>query len=140
MSLPLGRPAPGGIVGLGRVYDLTVRGLRSNPDVTVVALCDRDDRRLSERGAEWPDAKQFVDLDALLSADVDVVEVLIPTPLHCQVVCAALRAGHHVNMQKPFANTLAEADEMLAARDESGRYLRVTGNVGHSPTVAEARN
>lgn len=139
MSLPLGRPARVGIVGLGRVYDLTVRGLRSNPDVTVVALCDRDDRRLSERGAEWPDAEQFVDLDALLSVDVDVVEVLIPTPLHCEVVCAALRTGHHVNMQKPFANTLAEADDMLAARDESGRYLRVMENFVHYAPLRELK-
>jgi predicted dehydrogenase len=130
-ALPLGRPARVGIVGLGRIYDLTVRAYRDNPDADVVALCDRDPARLAERGAEWPDAKQYTDYDEFLGADTDVVEVLVPTPLHCDVVTAALRAGKHVNMQKPFANTLEEADTMLAAAEASGTYLRVMENFIH---------
>ena len=43
-------------------------------------------------------------------------------------VCAALRAGHHVNVQKPMARTLVEADEMIAAADELSVTLRVMEN------------
>lgn len=129
--LPLGRPARVGIVGLGRIYDLNIRGHRDNADTDIVALCDRSAARLAERGAEWPDARRFEDLAAFLAADLDVVEVLVPTPAHCDVVTAALEAGLHVNVQKPFANTLAEADRMLAARDRSGAYLRVMENFVH---------
>jgi predicted dehydrogenase len=120
-----------GIVGLGQVYELTIRGYRNNPDTEVVALCDRDPERLTARGAEWPDAVQHTDYDAFLAEDLDVVEVLVPTPAHCDVVCAAFAAGHHVNVQKPFANSLDEADRMLAARDAAGRYLRVMENFIH---------
>jgi predicted dehydrogenase len=42
-------------------------------------------------------------------------------------------------MQKPFANTLAEADDMLAARDESGRYLRVMENFVHYAPLRELK-
>jgi len=120
-----------GIVGLGRIYDLNVRGHRDNPDTEVVALCDRSEARLAERGTEWPDAGRFTDLDRFLAEDLDVVEVLVPTPAHCEVVTAAFEAGHHVNVQKPFANTLEEADAMLAARDRAGAYLRVMENFVH---------
>lgn len=130
-ALPLGRPARVGIVGLGRIYDLNIRGHRDNPDTEIVALCDRSEERRAQRGAEWPDADRFTDLESLLAADLDVVEVLVPTPAHCDVVTAAFDAGHHVNVQKPFANTLAEADGMLAARDRSGAYLRVMENFVH---------
>jgi predicted dehydrogenase len=97
-SLPLGRPARVGIVGLGRIYDLTIRGHRDNPDTEIVALCDRTDERLTQRGAEWPDAHRLTDYTAFLRTDPDVVEVLVPTPAHCEFVTQALEAGCHVNV------------------------------------------
>ncbi|HEX5094840.1 MAG TPA: Gfo/Idh/MocA family oxidoreductase [Acidimicrobiia bacterium] len=139
MTLPLGRPARVGVVGLGRIYDLVARGYRSNDDLEIVALCDPDPARLAERGAEWPDAQQFTDLDDLLGADLDAVDVLVPTPLHCEVVCKVLRAGLHVNMQKPFANTLAEADEMIATADAAGVYLRVMENFVYYEPLRELK-
>ena len=116
-TLPLGRPARVGIVGLGQIYDLTIRGYLDNPDVEMVALCDTDPERLAGAAAEWPTAACVADLDELLAVELDVVEVLVPTPLHADVVVRALRGGVHVNVQKPFANDLVEADRMLAARD-----------------------
>jgi predicted dehydrogenase len=125
---PLTRPVRVGIVGLGRIFDLHVLGHVDNADSEIVALCDLDEARIAQRSADWPDAATFTDLDAFLATDLDVVEVLVPTPLHHEVVCAALRAGHHVNVQKPMARTLAEADEMIAAADDAGVVLRVMEN------------
>jgi predicted dehydrogenase len=130
-TLPLGRSARVGVVGLGRIFDLTVRGYENNDDAQIVALCDRDPDRLGARGEQLPHASRFTDLDDFLAEDLDVVEVLVPTPLHCDVVCQALAAGRHVNVQKPMANSLSEADRMLAARDSSGTYLRVMENFVH---------
>jgi predicted dehydrogenase len=130
-TLPLDRPARVGIVGLGRIYDLTIRGHRDNPDTEVVALCDRSEERLEQRGPEWPDARRCTDYTDFLTSDLDVVEVLVPTPAHCEVVIQALVAGFHVNVQKPIANSLDEADRMLAAARASGAYLRVMENFIH---------
>jgi predicted dehydrogenase len=117
-----------GIVGLGRIYDLHILGHRDNEHSKVVAICDSNPDRLVERGAEWPDAKRFESLDELLAEDLDVVDVLVPTPAHCEVVCAALDAGHNVNVQKPMAIDLDEADRMLASAERSGTILRVMEN------------
>jgi predicted dehydrogenase len=129
--LPLGRPARVGVVGLGRIYELTSLGYRDNPDVEIVALCDSSTDRLDQRSRDWPAARLFTDVDEFLRADMDVVEVVVPTPAHCEVVTKAFAAGFHVNMQKPFANSLAEADRMLRARDDAGAYLRVMENFIH---------
>jgi predicted dehydrogenase len=117
-----------GIVGLGRIYDLHVLGHRDNPRSEVVALCDHSSDRLAERLVEWPEAQLLTDLDDLLALDLDVVDVLVPTPAHCDVVCKVLEAGHHVNVQKPMAMTLAEADRMIDAARRAGRTLRVMEN------------
>jgi len=125
-----------GIVGLGRIYDLHILGHRDNPRSQVVALCDRSEDRLAERGAEWPDAARFTDLRDLLAMDLDVVDILVPTPAHCDVVCAALDAGHHVNVQKPMAIDLPEADRMIAAARRADRTLRVMENfVFYEPLI-----
>jgi len=131
VPIPLGRPARVGIVGLGKVYDLTIRGYVDNSDAEIVALCDSDADRLAERGTQWPSAERFTDYDEFLRSDMDVVEVLVPTPAHCEVVVRAFDAGFHVNVQKPIANSLAEVDRMLAARDRAGAHLRVMENFIH---------
>jgi len=123
--VPTDRPTRVGIVGLGRIYDLNITAYRDFPEVEVVALCDMDEAKLAVRGAEWPAAGRYTDLEEFLTHDMDVVEVLVPSPLHRDVVCATLGAGFHVNLQKPMAANLAEADEMIRAASNAGRVLRL---------------
>ncbi len=138
MSTPL-EPLKVGFVGLGRIYDLCVLGYRNNPDAHVVALFDPDEAKRAARGAEWPEALQATSLDELLALDLDVVDVSVPTPAHCEIVTQCLRAGKNVNMQKPMANTLAEADEMLAAADSAGVRLRVQENFVFYPPLIKLK-
>ena len=122
------RPVRVGILGLGRVYDLTITGYRDNPDAEIVALCDPDTAKLDQRSAEWPSATTDTDLESFLFRDMDLVEVLVPTPAHADIVCRVLDAGFHVNCQKPMARTLSDADRMVLAATEAGRVLRVMEN------------
>ena len=127
-QVPTDRPTRVGIVGLGQIYTLIITAYRDFSDAEIVALCDRDPDKLAVRGAEWPTAKQFTDLDAFLTHDMDVVEVLVPSPLHCDVVCQVLEAGFHVNLQKPMAHNLEQADRMIDAARSARRVLRVMEN------------
>jgi predicted dehydrogenase len=49
--------------------------------------------------------------------DIDIVDVCVPGDLHSEVAVAALRAGKHVLCEKPLANTVAEAEAMVAAAE-----------------------
>ena len=57
--VPYDRPVRAAFVGLGRIYDLNVRGYLDNPDVEVVALVDPDEDRREQRQKDWPEAKTF---------------------------------------------------------------------------------
>lgn len=118
------------IVGLGRIYDLNVRGYLGSDDVEVVALVDPSHARLAERGSQFPLAHQCTSIDELASSgiELDAVEALVPIVDHAAVAEQLLRCGWHVNLQKPMCNDLVEAARMKAAVDASGRHLRIMEN------------
>jgi predicted dehydrogenase len=123
--VPLTSPIRVGIVGLGQIYELAIVPYRGEPDVEIVAICDTDPERLQQRGAEWPAAQRFSSLEEFLTSDMDLVEILVPTPYHAAVAVPVLEAGFHVNLQKPLANDMAEAELILDAAKRGGGVLRV---------------
>ena len=127
---PYDRPVRAAFVGLGRIYDLNVRGYLDNPDVEVVALVDPSEERRTQRQQDWPDARTFSSVGELAASgvEVDAVEALLPIPLHVDGVVELLGHGWHVNLQKPMCNDLASAQVMLDAARANGRVLRVMEN------------
>jgi predicted dehydrogenase len=57
--------------------------------------------------------------------DIDCAFVLVPHHLHPQVTIDCLEAGCHVLLEKPIANSLAEADSIIAATEQAGKTLMV---------------
>lgn len=70
--------------------------------------------------------KAYDNYDSML-ADPDLDAVVLPTPhfLHHPQTIAALKAGKHVFVEKPMANTVAQAEEMKALAEEKGLVLAV---------------
>src|SRR5215510_12686211 len=112
--VPYDRPVRAAIIGLGRIYDLNVRGYIGNPDVEVVALVDPSEERRAERQQDWPQAASFASAAELAASgiEVDAVEALLPVPLHTDGVIELLGYGWHVNLQKPLCNDLLDAQRM----------------------------
>ena len=129
-----------GFVGLGRVFDLNVRGYLDHPEAEVAALCDSRPRparplaRPSTRGA-----LATRDFEEFLRSDLDLIEILTPHPLHEAMTVAALAGGAHVSVQKPMAMTLRRMRPMIAAADASGRRLKVFENFIFYPPLVRAR-
>jgi predicted dehydrogenase len=65
---------------------------------------------------------------ALRAPDVDLVVIATPNASHAALAIAALAAGKHVVVDKPFTVTLAEARAVVAAADLAGRVLSVFQN------------
>jgi predicted dehydrogenase len=128
--IPYERPVRAAFVGLGRIYDLNVRGYLDNPEVDVVALVDPSEARRTERQHDFPDARTFESIEQLAASglEVDAVEALLPIPLHPELVVDMLGRGWHVNLQKPMCSDLPGARLMLDAAETNGRVLRVMEN------------
>src|SRR5688500_5317859 len=74
----------------------------------------------------WPAPRWYSSAEeALADPEIQVVDLCLPHHLHAPVAIQAARAGKHVYVEKPIANTLAEADAMIAACRAAGVLLMV---------------
>ncbi len=72
--------------------------------------------------------------------DIDLVDICTPGDTHEEIALAALAAGKHVLCEKPLANTVAEAEAMVAAaRSVPDRQAMVGFTYRRTPAVALAR-
>src|ERR1700675_2251201 len=129
-----------GVVGVGNIASLNVAGYLEHERCDVIALCDTRADVLERRASEWNVPRVYTDLDAMLADDeIDAVEILSPTHLHKDHVIAAARAGKHVSCQKPMANSVADAREMMDEADKSGVVFRVTECACHYGSLVKAK-
>ena len=103
----------------------------------------RDPSAVKEAADRYGWAESATDWRAVIERDdIDVVDICTPGHLHHDIALAALEAGKHVLVEKPLANSLAEAEAMVAAADAAARR-GVLGMVGFNyrrvPALALAR-
>lgn len=120
------KPIGVGFLGCGRISTLHILGYRGLPTARVVAVCDTNAKLAHARATEWGVDKVYTRPDELFADPaVDLVEILLPHDLHCEMTVAAAKAGKHVSVQKPMACSVAECDEMIDAAKWAGVTLRV---------------
>ena len=78
---------------------------------------------------KYPGIKTFRSLEEMLADDaIELVVVNTPNYTHYEYVKLALLAGKHVIVEKPFTNTIAEAQELIALAERQSRKLSVYQN------------
>ncbi len=108
----------------GRVFHAPLISATSGLALTVIGSRQGEQIRLA-----YPAAEVVSDpLAAVLHPEVDLVVVATPNDTHAPLAEAALRAGKHVVVDKPFTVTLAEARALCAAAAGCGRTLSVFQN------------
>ncbi len=138
--LPLERPLRLAVVGLGQIAELMLPAYAARPDVAVVGLCDPRTERLERWAERFPDAVLATDVGGVTALGPDVVDVLVPTPLHAEVASSVLDAGCHVQVQKPIARDLEGADRLLRTARSRGACLHVLEDYLCYPPLVRLRD
>ncbi len=123
------------LVGAGWAGNRHARGYRALADRgRIVAVVDTRLAVAQECAREWGVPFATDDLAAALArSDVQAVDICLPHTLHAAVAEAALAAGKHLLIEKPFATSLDEADAMIGAAARARRILMVAENVRYDP-------
>jgi predicted dehydrogenase len=108
----------------GKILHAAIAGATEGLHIHTVVSSDAD-----KVHADWPGARVTASLnEALADPAVDVMAIATPDELHADQAIAALQAGKHVVVDKPFAVTLEDARRIVDAAERSGKILSVFQN------------
>lgn len=100
--------------------------LRSVPGIEITVVSTT---RVDEVRKRMPHVEVTADpVAAATHPNVDLVVIATPNTAHCPLASAALRAGKHVVIDKPFAITLGEARATVALAQQCGKLLSIFHN------------
>ena len=114
-----------GIIGCGAWGRHYAAAVNKNPRLKLVAIADPADAAQKELRKEYPGVAVSADYKDVVAADVDVVAVVSPNHLHLEHGMATLEAGKHLLIEKPFALSGAECDDMINLAKEKDLKLVV---------------
>ncbi|ERI38389.2 dehydrogenase [Arthrobacter sp. AK-YN10] len=142
---PLGVAAIG-YAFMGKAHSNAWRNVASFFDVPAFeqkVLVGRDATQVAEAAAKYGWAESATDWREVIERDdIHVIDICAPGWMHAEIAVAALEAGKHVLVEKPLANTLAEAELMTAAAAKArarGVQSMIGFNYRRVPALALAR-
>lgn len=113
-----------GISSTGRIAGDFARALRRVPDAELVAVSSRTQERADAFAAEHEAPRAYGALHDLLDdPDVDVVYIASPHSEHSTDALQVVNAGKHALVEKPFALSAAQAQEVFDAAARSGVFV-----------------
>lgn len=112
-----------GVFGVGHLGKFHLNNWKEIKNTELVGFYDPDDSIAQEVIGKYQ-LPRFLDAAKLIDA-CDLVDIVAPTPQHFTLCEQAIRKGKHVFVEKPLANTMEEAKELVQLVKESNIKLQV---------------
>ena len=131
-----------GIIGIGNMGSAHAACVASGriKGLKLGAVCDIAPERLAYCREHFPDAVQYTDWQKLIqNPDLDAVIIAVPHPLHSLIAAAALKAGKHVQLEKPVDISVTRAKALNEVAKQSGRVFSITFNQRTNTLFQKAR-
>lgn len=111
------------------------------PNVEVVAVADPDSAGRAAAAKKTNAPRQYADYREMLAREKPQLVAIAPrwADQHHAMALAALKTGAHICIEKPFMQSLVEADEVLAVADAAGLKIAVAHQVRLSPAIVQLK-
>lgn len=114
-----------GVLGVGHLGKIHLQQWKEIPNVELVGIYDPNEAQATAVAAQY-NVTSFSDMESLIHA-VDAIDIVSPTTTHYELAKTCLLNGKHLFIEKPLANSLEEAAELVKLVKESS----VKCQVGH---------
>ena len=119
-----------------------LRSAHNHPQAEIVGICDESPARMETAARTFglPGDRVFTDYRACLEKTRPDLVILCPaTAEHGVWTRRVSEFGVHILVEKPFASSLPEADEMIRAQRESGKLLAINWPTRWAPVCITAK-
>jgi len=128
------------VVGLGYWGPNLARNFAALPGSELAWCCDASEATRRRYGAMFTGARFTDDLDEVLADDtLDAVVLATPVPTHAALAQRVLAAGKHCFVEKPMAQSVADAEAVVAAARSADRVLMVGHLLEYHPGVVKLK-
>lgn len=125
------------VIGVGHLGRHHARILASLPGVSLAGVVDLNRDRGARIASEYG-TRSYGNINEI-SEKLDVVVIAVPTESHAAIALPLIESGVHTLVEKPVAQTVQEADTLIAAARRAGVVLAVGHSERFNPAVAAAR-
>ncbi len=112
-----------GVLGAGHLGKIHLRLIKEIPEYELIGFYDPDPATC-QAVSENMGIKYYSSMDELIK-DADVIDIVTPTVNHYECAVKALRLSKHIFIEKPLANSVAEAREMQLLAQEANVKVQV---------------
>ena len=113
------------VVGPGAFGIKHLDGLKNIDSAEVVGLVGRDAAKTQAVANEYAIPNVYTSLEDALESDADAVILCTPTQMHAAQAIACMKAGKHVQVEIPLADSWEDAQEVLKVQEETGKVCMV---------------
>jgi predicted dehydrogenase len=128
------------IIGCGFIADQHAAQLSELPGCEIVAACDTEELMATQLADRFHIQHVFTDTAEMLQKSrPDVVHITTPAQTHFSLGRMCLDAGCHVYLEKPFTETVAEAEILVQLAQQKRLRITVGHNLQFSPEAVRMR-
>lgn len=128
-----------GVIGCGWVSNGHLGAWKKVKNARVISVCDLYEDAARSIAKKWKVDEYYLDYGELLDkSDVDVVDICTPPSTHRNFMIQALKNDVHAITEKPMTMTVQEAQDIVKAKDDSGKKACVIHNWLFEPTIRKA--
>lgn len=130
-----------GIIGYGYWGPNLVRNFSQLAEARVVFVCDKNASRLESVKQFYPHIQTATDYSQIIkSSDIDAVCVATPLDTHYQIAKEVLLSGKHVLVEKPFASSVKEAEELTEIAQSKNLTLMVDHTFIYTGAISKIKD
>ena len=127
-----------GVIGVGHLGKFHLNNWKEIAGTELVGFYDPNDDTAKEVSEKYQ-LPRFADADALIDA-CDAIDIVAPTNYHFEWCEKAIKKGKHVFVEKPLANTMDEARQLVKLTEESGIKFQVGHVERFNPAFLAIKN
>ncbi len=127
-----------GVIGAGVMGENHIRTYSQMSGVELVGIADIDEKRIGELSQKYG-TRGFTDYRDLLKEGLDAVSIVVPTRLHAHVALDAIKSGTNLLVEKPIADTVANAEKIVDYAKKAGIKMMVGHIERFNPAVIKMK-